>query len=215
MNMWNNLYQTAKKKQKTANNSNFVEAAKNFGGDVVKTINTELVGGVAKSFTEQIGLAPRAVSQTSGEINLSQMTSSNGGEINLNKMPIRGGIIHETDVITETAILIKREQTKTQTEIKTILQELKGLAESVKTFEHEIAKVTLETTPKNAGAYHKNFFEMIIRLIRDLKKKVSESNTWLGAFQSKKAKKGYWNMFKKHGTSFAMSDERGIATSTG
>lgn len=212
--MWNNLYQTAKKKQKTSANSNFVESAKNIGGDVVAAVNTELVGGVARGVMEQIGLAPKSSDSTSGEINFSQLSTNKVGEINLNNV-IQPGIKHDTNIITDQEIFLKRENAETQNEIKQILGELKMLAQSVKTFEHEIAKVTLEAPPKNAGIYHKNFFEWIISMIRDMRKKVNEGNTWLAVFKSKGKKRGYWNMFKKHGTSFAMSDERGIATSTG
>lgn len=215
--MWNSLYQSAKKKQKSTVNRNIIEAAKNIGSDVVQQVNTELVGGIAKSFTEQIGLTPRTSNQTSGEINLSSITNTgaSSGEINLNKTPARPGIQHESNVITETAILIQKENAENQREIKQILEELKMLAVSVKSFEQEVAKVTLEAPPKNAGVYHKNFFEWVIKIIRDLRKKVNEGNTWLQVFHSKKKKRGYWQMFKKHGTSFALSDERGIATSTG
>lgn len=212
-NMWNNLYQTAKKKQKTYTNTNVVESAKNIGADVVQKVNTELVGGVTQGIMEQIGLAPRQSNSTSGEINLSQI-QKNGDEISLNKT-VKPGIIHESNIITEQQIFLQKENAESQHEIKQILAELKLLATSVKSFEHEIAKVTLEAPPKKAGIYHKNFFEWIISMIRDMRKKVNEGNTWLAVFKSKKKKRGYWQMFKKHGTSFAMSDERGIATSTG
>lgn len=214
MNMWNNLYQTAKKKQKTSVNTNVIETAKNIGTGVVEQVNTELVGGMAKSFTEQIGLSPRTQNSTSGEIDLSNLGNNKPQEIKVGPA-VRPGIQHETNIITETAILIQKENAETKREIKQILEELKMLAVSVKSFEQEVAKVTIETAPQQVGVYHKNFFEWLTRMIRDLRKKVNEGNTWLQVFQSKKKKKGYWQMFKKHGTSFAMSDERGIATSTG
>lgn len=215
MNMWNNLYQTAKKKQKISATSNVIETAKNFGSDVVQKVNTELVGGVARGAMEQIGLAPRSSNAVNGEINLSQMETSNINEVNLNKAPVRPGIIHEANVITEQQILIQKEGAESQREIRQILEELKMLAVSVKSFEHEVAKITMEAPPKRAGIYHKNFFEWLAHMIRDMRKKVNEGNTWLAVFNSKKKKRGYWQMFKKHGTSFALSDERGIATSAG
>jgi hypothetical protein len=215
MNVWNNLYQSAKKKQKTYVGNNIIESAKNIGGDVVQQVNTELIGGVAKNFAEQIGLAPKSSSQTSGEIDFSNLGASNHGEIAVAKAPVRAGIQHESNIITETQILVQKENAQTQNEIRQILGELKQLALSVKSFESEVAKVAMEPPPVRAGIYHKNFFEWLSHMIRDMRKKVNESSTWLRVFQTKKQKRGYWQMFKKHGTSFAMSDERGIATSTG
>lgn len=218
MNVWSNHYQTKQKKQKVYANQNAVETAKNIGSDVVQKVNTELIGGAAKSVFEQIGITPRnpqaSPDNFSGEINLSQVTASNAGEININQT-VRPGIVHQENIITEAQILIQKDHQQTQAEIQHVLQELKLLASSVKSFENEVAKVTLETQPKNAGIYHKHFFEWLISMIRDMRKKVCESRNWLAVFNQKKKKRGYWQMFKKHGTSFAMSDERGIATATG
>jgi hypothetical protein len=214
MNVWNNHYQNKQKKQKVYANQNAVETAKNIGQDVMHKVNTELVGGVAKNAMEQIGLAPRQQNNSfSGEINLSQ-TATNTVEINPNKST-RPGITHTENIVTETQILIKRERQESQAEIQRVLHELKLLANSVRSFENEVAKVTLNAPPKDAGIYHKNFFEWLINMIRDMRKKVGESRNWLAVFNKKKKKRGYWAMFKKHGTMFAMSDERGIATSTG
>ncbi len=214
--VWNNYYQNKQqKKQKVYTNQNAVETAKNIGSDVVQKVNTELIGGTASTAMEQIGLSPRKQNASfSGEIDLTQMTASNTGEIQVNQNT-RPGIVHAENIITEAQILVKKERQQTQAEIARVLQELKLLATAVKSFEHEVAKVTLEAPPKNAGVYHKHFFEWLISMIRDMRKKVSESKTWLSVFQSKKKKRGYWYMFKKHGTSFALSDERGIATATG
>jgi hypothetical protein len=44
---------------------------------------------------------------------------------------------------------------------------------------------------------------------------VEDSGAWLSAMSGKKGKKTYWSEFKKHGTSFGMSNERSVATQTG
>ncbi|MEK7566007.1 MAG: DUF5660 family protein, partial [Patescibacteria group bacterium] len=65
------------------------------------------------------------------------------------------------------------------------------------------------------GVYYTNFFEWVLLTLRDMRKKVNESRQWLSTWTTKKKQKGYWTMFKKHGTSFAMSDERAIASANG
>lgn len=215
--VWNNYYQNKKKTPKVYSNQNPIEAAKPVGADVMKKLNTELVGGAVKTAFEQIGLSPKSSAGTiNGEIDLSTFQGNAQGEIQVNKA-IQPGIvsIHRENIITQEQVFVARENASAKCEINKILNELKLLATSMKSFEHEVSKVAIETAPKNVGVYHKNFFEWMIAMIRDLRKKVSESATWLSVFKSKKKKRGYWQMFKKHGTSFGLSDERVIATSTG
>ena len=79
----------------------------------------------------------------------------------------------------------------------------------------EFKEVTMETVPAKPGVYHVNFFEWLFSLIKGIREKIEDSCVWLRAFQSKKSKRGYWAMFKKHGTSFGLSSERVVATQTG
>ncbi len=214
-NVWNNYYQNKKKTPKVYSNQNPIEAAKSIGSDVVQKVNTELVGGTVSSAFEQIGIIPKQGSLgINGEIDLTQFQSSTIGETKINTT-IHPGIVHAENIITQEQIFVQKENQQAKCEINQILKELKILAESMKNFEHEVSKVAIETSPQNMGVYHKNFFEWLITMIRDLRKQVSESTTWLSVFKSKKKKRGYWNMFKKHGTQFGLSDERVIATSTG
>jgi hypothetical protein len=55
----------------------------------------------------------------------------------------------------------------------------------------------------------------MLTVIRGARMKVEDSGAWLSTMQGKKGKKNYWAMFKKHGTSFGMSNERQVATQTG
>ncbi|HLD02068.1 MAG TPA: DUF5660 family protein, partial [Patescibacteria group bacterium] len=60
-----------------------------------------------------------------------------------------------------------------------------------------------------------NFFEWMLSVIRIARMKVEDSGAWMAALSSKKKGKGYWQMFKKHGTTFGMSHERNVSTQTG
>lgn len=217
--VWNNFFQNQQaKKPKVYQQNNLVETAKSVGQDVIKNVATELVGGVAKNATEQIGLTPKT-SGLGGEISLTDILKNGGGtslnqEIKLSGN-IRPGIVQTENIITKEQIFIQRENQAMKQEIQNILIELKALAKSVNTLNSDIKKVVMETPPTNMGKYHKNFYEWVLSIIKDLRQKVCESRNWLAVFQSRKKQKGYWMMFKKHGTSFALSDERGISTSVG
>ena len=66
------------------------------------------------------------------------------------------------------------------------------------------------------GIYHVNFFERLRSILKVLREQIDDSRTWLALSAQRKQKKlGYWGMFKKHGTSFGLSNERSIATSAG
>ena len=75
--------------------------------------------------------------------------------------------------------------------------------------------VSLIEVPEDPGKYHLTFLEWILDTIRKARLKVEDSGAWLEAFYTKKAKRGYWNMFKKHGTTFGLSGERVVSTQTG
>lgn len=115
--------------------------------------------------------------------------------------------------------LERERQLQDNVEIKRLVEEIRKeiifLAKKQKTVISETAKITVEMLPANPGPYHIRFFEWLLKLLRDLRKKVSESATWLGVLRSKKRQRNYWKMYKKHGTSFGLSGERAVATQAG
>jgi predicted RNase H-like nuclease (RuvC/YqgF family) len=112
-------------------------------------------------------------------------------------------------------VVFNQKNEQTQSQIKSIQEELKGLASSVKNLDKEIDKA-IEQIPVKPGIYHVNFLEKVRQAIFLLKKRVEDASTWLEAFNQKSAKKhGYWNQFKKSGTQWSLSNERNVATSVG
>lgn len=100
--------------------------------------------------------------------------------------------------------------------LQQIMNELKRLIGSSKVLQAEFADVNMDQTPPQVGEYHINFFDWLLLTIRTAREKVEDSGAWLATTKSKSGKKGgYWGMFKKHGTSFGLSNERTAATQTG
>jgi hypothetical protein len=99
--------------------------------------------------------------------------------------------------------------------VQQIKAELISLSASIKSLQMEFASVSVEQTPEKTGTYHSNFFEWMLNMIRAARERVETSEAWMSAQKNKAGKKGYWGMFKKHGTSFALSNERGVATQVG
>lgn len=102
-----------------------------------------------------------------------------------------------------------------QQNVEQIKVELSKLISSSQVLKMEFASVAVEQSTESVGQYHLNFFEWMLTVIRAARQKVEESQSWVGAMKGKGAKKSYWGMFKKHGTTFGLSGERSVATQVG
>jgi len=99
-------------------------------------------------------------------------------------------------------------------QIDAIREELKALAKSLKNLHTEVQSA-ISQEPVNPGIYHMNFYEQLRSFIAVLRQQIEDSRSWLTTFNTRKKKVGYWGMYKKHGTTFGLSNERSLATSAG
>ncbi len=102
-----------------------------------------------------------------------------------------------------------------EVKVEEILIELKQLISSSKELENAFKDVAVAQAPVKVGKYHVNFFEWVLSTIKTARARVEESVGWMSAISSKKSKREYWAMFKKHGTTFGLSNERVVATQVG
>lgn len=114
----------------------------------------------------------------------------------------------------------RKEQQEVVKETQIILQKLKEqvilLEKSEKSLAVEVSKIKVEQLPQKTGIYYIRFLEWLITVVKQLRMKVEDGRTWLTTFtQRRKKRLGYWQMYKKHGTTFGLSHERTLATQTG
>lgn len=109
----------------------------------------------------------------------------------------------------------KGEMREMNQNIQQIKAELSKLVASSQVLKLEFATISVEQSSETVGQYHLNFFEWLLTVIRSAREKVEDSGAWLGTVKGKGTKKGYWGMFKKHGTTFGLSGERSVATQVG
>jgi hypothetical protein len=109
---------------------------------------------------------------------------------------------------------IKMEETGLNQKIESVRQELAALVKSVTQLNKEIEKTVTEI-PVQPGIYHLNFFERIRSILRLVRENIDDSRSWLSMSTSRKSKRKYWGMYKKHGTTFGLSQERTLATQAG
>ncbi len=105
-------------------------------------------------------------------------------------------------------------EAQTRQQIDAIRKELKELAKSLKNL-HTDVQAAISEEPVNPGIYHMNFYEQLRSFIAVLRQQIEDSRSWLSTFHARKKKMGYWGMYKKHGTTFGLSNERSIATAAG
>lgn len=128
---------------------------------------------------------------------------------------VEAAIDYHRDILRSRERFSKQEVHSLSSQVQQIKMELASLVSSSKILQMEFAQVTMDQPTENIGVYHNNFFEWVLMMIKDARKKVEDSTSWINAQKGKSSKKGYWGMFKKHGTSFGLSNERSVATQVG
>ena len=194
------LTDNQKKKQGFTINQNPVEVVKDTVVSVAKTATDEISQFGNKAMEQILGVGQKPVS---GEIKIGETieVTAGDGEMQITATPAR----------VETRELYNREKIETTQQIQGLLAKLKEEISQLKETSDEVVKEGTTITLKGMvepGKYHVNFLRWLISAIRDLRKKVGESRTWLSAFLAKKNRKNFWDMSNKHGTSFSQSFER-------
>jgi len=193
--------QNQKKKIPVYGNDNVLESLRGVGSSVGKTIVKDVLASGGTDILQSIlGSAP-----LSGELKQNQ-TIEFPSTPEVIPQPIRKAPEYRS--------VPRSDEIEVKQKIEAIRVELKALAQSIKSLRQEISKTILDA-PVDPGIYHLNFFEHLKSYLQIMKQEIDDSRIWLMASNTRKAKRGYWGMFKKHGTSFAMSNERSIATSAG
>lgn len=128
---------------------------------------------------------------------------------------IRAAYDYAAEITRSSENLSRRESQEIMYRIKEITEELARLVNSSSILKVEFEEVVMSQPPVSPGKYHINFFSWVLTVIRQARMKVEDSGAWLQTMKSKKGQKQYWNMSKKHGTTFSLSNERTVATQTG
>ncbi|GEM_PF-421317 len=131
------------------------------------------------------------------------------------KKDIEPGINYFSEIIHGEKRISKEYEGTVESKIQEIIVELRRLISSSAQLQVEYKEIVMEQRAVKAGKYYVNFFEWLLTVIRSARMKVEDSGAWLSAMKGKKGQKGYWSQFKKHGTSFGLSNERVVATQTG
>lgn len=204
----------SRKRIKQYVDQNPVEAFRDLGINIARSVKDDVVGSSVDTLWKQfLGGNEKPREQLSGEL-------TPGVEIDLRETKTvqefaQPGLAYHQEIKTAEIKVVRENQTELGQKIAQIQFELKKLVNSSKELQVVFKEVSVETVPAKPGKYHLNFVEWLLSVIRQARLKVDESRSWLTTLYNRRAKKQYWNMFKKHGTTFGLSQERVVATQTG
>lgn len=210
---------STKTKKKQYVDTNPIEAFKDIGSSFSDQASDFGKGAVSDFWEQMLGAKKEKSSEFAGdlsageELDLAALSQKQQKEAKTQE--IEGGINYRQEILHgEKKIAAENFQTM-QDQLAQIIAELKRLANSSKVLEVEFKEVTIDQRITKPGKYHVTFFQWVLTVIRSARMRVENSGAWLAQFKSKKKQRGYWEMFKKHGTTFGLSNERVVSTQTG
>lgn len=204
--MDNSAFQSSQPKAKSAqkySNDSILESLRSLGSGVGKTVAKDVTGKIATDALSSLFGAPI---KQQGELKPNAAV-----DVRPERAPFPG--FRRPEVRAREAFVAPVEP-HLKEQIEAIRVELKALAASIKNLSTDIQKTVTEL-PVDPGVYHKNFFERIRSILQLLREQVDDSRTWLSLHNGRKQKRGFWGMYKKHGTQFGLSNERTLATQAG
>jgi len=220
---------TSKTNKKTKYfDKNPIEAAlRDTVDDVVATVKDDfLEESVTSAWSQLLGGKSKDAGESAGKMAMSGDLIE-GQEIELIKKQqqiekeanrlasIEAGYDYKNEILHFEQKESQEDQAQTSSRVQEILIEIKQLSKSVKELEVEVKDVSMDVVPQKAGKYHESFFDYLLSVLRNAKIRVENSANWLQVLSGKKAKKGYWNLAKKHGTSYSLSADRVVAQQVG
>lgn len=211
---------TQKQKKQNFVDQNPVEILRGIGSGVVDSVVDDLgKRGINNLWEQMLGAQkPQEKDNLSGDL-------EEGREINLKKKQkeedksersvATPAINYAREIVGVETGTSRENQQVVRSKIEEIKIELANISKASKEVEIQFKQITTEQRIETPGEYHVTFLQGMLNLARKIFAEVKDSQSWLSVMQSKKKQKGYWNMFKKHGTTFGLSSERVIATQAG
>lgn len=210
------MQKTQVKKQKhTFIDENPIEALRSIPSKITGSFLDDLVKPATTNdlWEQLLGVEPKPSIKTKGDLSEGEDLDLTALEKEVEKAA--PAIDYFREVVKGDQAIVAENGMVLEHRINEIIIELKKLSQSSTELQIAFKQVSVEKAPVNPGKYHLNFFEWVLTVIKSARLKVDESKSWLTLFASKKGKRSYWSMFKKHGTTFGLSHERVVATQTG
>jgi hypothetical protein len=213
-----------KQRERVVNNDSY-ESADGLGSGLINAFKNDVAKGISNDLWEQL----LATSDKENNEKAPAGDMAEGQEISFKKKKaqqeakktqetvkrVDAGIDYAREIIHAERRIRAEGNQVLSVRIEEIVIELKRLTKESKALESQFREVTAMVMPKEVGKYHQNFFEWMLTVVKTARMRVENAEQWLKTVSGKGKKKDFWGMYKKHGTSFGLSSERGVAQQTG
>jgi len=115
-------------------------------------------------------------------------------------------------------VLFSQKEEKAKQQIEAIKEEIKNIIKTANTIDARMFSIEKEVMSPTveAGTYHENFFERILKVLVLIRKSLTDSSNWMEAMHGRNsAKSHYWGNVGKSGAKYLLSNERYMATQAG
>lgn len=212
------LGDTKKKKKQPLIDVNPIEAIREFSDDVIGSVKDDVVQKGFSDILKQVADIERKSDKLEGELTQGEemvLSHSNEAPEAPKRHDIDPGLEYHREMRHFSERNVSLQSREVEAKLEEVLMQIEQLIEESEGLETKLEIIAVSEKPVDPGEYHLNFFDFIIKTIQQARQQIEDSSAWLGALQSKKGQRSYWSMFKKHGTSFGMSNERQVATQSG
>lgn len=209
MNSLSGSFSPSKKPQKKVVVDNPIEALKDVGGNIVQTATESSAQAVKDMWSQILGVEKYAQStpKQSGVLEKGKPQEIKPKE-HTQKSEAPMSYFREIQEAGKHTAAIESHEIRQQ--VQSIMYELSRLASVSKTVEKEVA-AGIGTGIVNPGKYHVAFFEWMLIVVKDARKRVENASAWLHTVSKKK---GFIQGMKKN-MSQMMSGERSVSNQVG
>ncbi|MDO8341058.1 MAG: DUF5660 domain-containing protein [Candidatus Woesebacteria bacterium] len=196
------------KTQKQIRTKNILESINEIGSQTVNTVASEVKLTSDEFFKQLLGQQKKLQEKRSGDltpggsIDVSEVMSGKEEQ----KQKLNEQIFFERRLFAEERDETQRKIDDLRIRLQAVSTEALKLASSTANLSQEV-KVAIMQNPVNASEYQISFFENIIKIISDFRKKIDNAIVWMQGASKRADKKNYWSQYKKKGTSFLLSGE--------
>ena len=196
------------KRQKQIRTRNVLETLNEIGSQAVNTVASEVKTTSDEFFRQLLGQQKKLQEKRSGDLtpggslNVSEVMSGKEEQ----KRKYEEQIFFERRIFNEEKQESQKKIQELRLRLQAVSSEAMKLASSTANLSQEVKIATMQN-PVNASEYQIGFFESIIKLISDFRKKIDSAVIWMQGASKRAEKKNFWSQYKKKGSSFLLSGE--------
>lgn len=183
-----------KQKNKFVENKNILETINSIGSQTVKTIQNEAKATSDEFFRQLLGQQKELREKKSGEIE--------AGE----SVKVNDQLFFERRLFNEERQETSKQLNELRLRLQAIQSEASKMVASTQKLTEDI-KVAVMQGAITPSEYQISFFEDIIQIVVNFRKKIDSAIVWLHGTNKRAEKKNYWSQYKKKGAGFLLSGE--------